>query len=141
MPVEAEGLRSGLAYIENSHSWRITAPLRGARRIAARLVSFPVRTAKTMARSTALWSMRRSLAVPFLRDRLPGMLDAHPVLKRRFRNLALNSGLIQNEVEANPATLLPPRAGSPRHASHAALSPRASKVLADLRRAIQERHG
>lgn len=140
--MEAEKLRRELVRMEDSHSWRITAPLRDARRLAANLVRFPVRTAKVAARPVVIWIMRRAMAVPFLRVRMLRLLDVRPALKIRFRNLALSSGLIQGRVEASSATLRRPRVNAIRHnVSQTAPSARAVKVLADLRRAIQEKHG
>lgn len=140
--LEAEELRRGLARIKGSHSWRITAPVRGARRLAASLVRSPRQAAKDLARPAVVWAMRRALTLPFLRARALQILEAHPPLKVRFRNLALSSGLIQDHLQANRMTLPQSRPNTPRHmASHTALSSRASKVLADLRHAIQEKHG
>lgn len=140
--MEAEKLRRELVRMEDSHSWRITAPLRGARLLAANLARFPVRSAKVAARPVVIWIMRRAMALPFLRVRMLRLLEVRPALKIRFRNLALSSGLIQGRVEANSATLRRPRVNAIRHnVSQTAPSARAAKVLADLRQAIQEKNG
>lgn len=138
--VEAEQLRRELVRMEDSHSWRMTAPLRGARRLAGNVVRFPGRTAKVLARPAVLWTMRRAMDVPLLRVSALRLLETSPALKARFRNLALNSGLIVEPV-ASIDTLQLPRTHFVRKAAHAARSARAAKVLADLRRAIEEKHG
>lgn len=137
--LEAEQLRRELVRMEVSHSWRMTAPLRSARRVAANVVRFPGRTSKVLARPAVLWTMRRAMSVPLVRVGALRLLEISPALKARFRSLALNSGLIHDPVASNN-TLQLPRTSFVRKAPHAARSARAAKVLADLRRAIEEKH-
>ncbi len=69
----------------------------------------------TIAKPLVAWAMRRTLARPRLKAYVAGALANHPGLKQRLRRFALRSGLIRHED----------------------LSPRAARIYADLKKAIE----
>src|SRR5690606_6115428 len=86
--VEAEQLRRELAQVKGSNSWKVTAPLRGARRLTGTLVRSPLRAGKQLARPVVVQGMRAVLSVPPLRAVMLRMLGAHPGVRSRLRALA-----------------------------------------------------
>jgi hypothetical protein len=76
-----------------------------------------------------MWSMREVLANPNMRARALSMLAAHPQLYQRLREFAARSGLSENTI----ATASAPNVSE---ASIKNLSPLASRIYADLKKAI-----
>lgn len=139
--MEAERLRHELARIESSLSWRMTAPMRGARRLASSLVRSPIQASKQIARPMVVGGMRTVLAVPSLRAITLRLLGLHPGIKARLRALAQHAGLIEAPDDAVDQSQCPLPRSAPGGLTNTKLQVRADQVLADLRHAIQEKHG
>ncbi|QOY62388.1 FkbM family methyltransferase [Lysobacter sp. H21R4] len=141
--VEAEQLRHELAQIKGSRSWRSTAPLRTVRRLASTLVRSPIQGGKHVARPLVVRCMRAVLGVGPLRVVMLRALDAHPGLKSRLRDLAQRAGLIEAPAGGLVAIqhALPSSVARAHAIPKSVLQVRADQVLADLRHAIQEKHG
>src|SRR5690606_35527911 len=124
-----------------SNSWKATAPLRGARRLTGTLVRSPLRAGKQLARPVVVQGMRAVLSVPPLRAVMLRMLGAHPGVRSRLRALAQSAGLVEPRVTTTPQHALPPVVARAHVIPKSILQARADQVLADLRHAIQEKHG
>jgi len=136
--VEAEQLRRELAQIKDSHSWKATAPLRGARRLAGAFVRSPRRACRQLMRSVVVQGMRVVLSVPPLRMVTLRVLAAHPGAKSRLRALAQNARVIEPPAAVHH---VPAPAARTYVIPKSILQVRTDQVLADLRQAIQEKHG
>lgn len=130
-----------------STSWRITAPFRALREVAAsvptlgpsagRWISRRVRIA---GRPLLLWTVRYVLDHPGLQAGALRMLTPLPRLKHYLRRFALRAGLIEVPVEAAmapdteaiPDVLLPPAALGIVPPAH--LGPRAGRIYGQLKR-------
>ena len=109
----ADRLSHELKAMRASRSWRITAPLRRARDVMRRLPDLPRRTAdwstrsvRTTARPFLLWSMRRVLARPGMRDAAFRIVNRHPALKYRLRGIAGRAGLFDALPPARASAVL-----------------------------------
>ena len=125
----ADRLSHELEALRGSRSWRITAPLRRARNVMRRLPDLPRRTVdwstrgvRATARPILVWSLRRVLARPGMRDAAFRIVNRHPVLKYRLRGIAGRAGLFD----------VPPAARVPAVLRHAAVPGIDSDVRRDL---------
>jgi FkbM family methyltransferase len=140
--VTAEGMRAELEQIHASHSWKLTAGLRYARRILGprRLALAIYVGAKSAIRPIALRSLLRLASNPRKRRLGRVILGVSPRLRERLRQSVLN------EI-AQTATVVPDRESqvstlSPRRKqSGELLGVRATKVLDDLQKAIEKMQG
>jgi O-antigen chain-terminating methyltransferase len=122
-----------LEAIYNSHSWRITAPIRAISTAVSGLFSradSPARWVRALTRPMLSAAMRSVMARPSLRERALGILAKHPTLKAHLRSFAAARGLI-----ALPAPEHPEREGphAERKLTVDALTERARTVHADLK--------
>jgi FkbM family methyltransferase len=138
LAAEAEGLNKTLLCLGGSNSWRLTSPLRKARRTMRIARQVPPRVARRAARSLRLgaksalvWTMRKALARPGLTALALRFLHRHPGLRQSVRNLAARTGLIQQHSAQSPPARLP--AMSPEQ-----LAPRAARFYAQLEQAVEE---
>jgi FkbM family methyltransferase len=132
----ADTLNKALQAVRNSNSWRLTAPLRKAKRVARQLAGWPPRLARRTARALRLaatsllrGAMRRVLAHPGLTARALAFLQRRPRLKQLLHQQAARAGLI--EQHSAQAPLRPP-------ATPDQLTPRAARIFAQLERAVEE---
>lgn len=114
----ADGLNREVQALRASTSWRITAPLRALRELAAglpgqvpRVASWTSRRVRVAGRPLALWTMRTVLNHPGLRTRALRVLARRPELKQTLRGFAGRAGLIAFPPEA-AATQAAPAAHS-----------------------------
>lgn len=112
----ADRLNYEVQALRASTSWRVTAPLRATRDMAARLpgllphaLGWTSRQVRKTGRPLAIWTMRTALAQPSLRQSALRLLARHPGLKQYLRGFAGRSGLIA--VPAEVATM--PEASAP----------------------------
>lgn len=128
-----------------STSWRVTAPLRGLRRLAGWLLALPIRAGKACLRPLLAALMGYVLNRPALHQRIADRLRAHPRLFAHLRQFAVHRGLLVTPSILPPAS--PEQASSPSHqeqphpsgaADVAHLTPRARKIYADLKTAIEK---
>lgn len=130
--VEAESLRAQLQQALGSHSWRLTAPLRGARRQAGRAMAAVAGSGKRLLRPGLVAAMRVSSRNPVLYGWLRPLLAQFPRLERRLIGVAIHEQLPAQRV-ALAAPLhhrVEPAAAMPH------LDKRARAVLADLYQAL-----
>jgi FkbM family methyltransferase len=133
----ANNLNKTLEAVHNSHSWRLTSPLRTASRAARRLGEVPPRLARRTARSVRLGArslllgtMRTALSHPGLTAGALRFLAQRPRLKQSLYQLATRAGLVQrHSAQAPPAR-------APVSADH--LAPRAARIHAQLEKAVEE---
>ncbi|MDB5907148.1 MAG: FkbM family methyltransferase [Massilia sp.] len=134
----ADGLNDTLLALRGSNSWRLTSPLRKARRtmriarqVPPRVARRAVRSLRLGAKSALVWTMRKALARPGLTALALRFLHRHPALRRSVHNLAARTGLIQQHSAQSPPARLP--AMSPDQ-----LAPRAARIYAELEKAVEE---
>jgi len=119
-----------------STSWRISAPLRGLKRIG-RVLPLPqpprpsVQQGKQAAGSLFQWTVRKVLAHPGLTKFALGLLARHPGLKARLRRAAVAPAYAEpsHTPSATPMT--------DQNQPH--LTARATRLLSDLQNASAER--
>ncbi len=88
----------------HSTSWKITAPLRGLRRLIAWLLALPFRAIKLLLRPLLSRAIRFALNRPALRQRWVNRLRKYPKVFAHLRQFAINRGL----VIAQPITVAAP---------------------------------
>jgi FkbM family methyltransferase len=132
----ADNLNKALQALRSSNSWRLTAPLRKARRVAHRLAEVPPRlmrktrrSLRLAAKSLLVGTMRRVLAYPGLTARALSFLQRRPRLKLLLHQMAARAGLIQQHSAQAPVR--PP-------ATPGQLTPRAARIYTQLERAVEE---
>jgi len=132
----AEQARRDLQSMHASTSWRITAPLRRSADLARGVKRVPRRTARAV--------LGRALANPAVKARALRVLAAAPGLEQGIRKLAIRAGLGVSPVvrhggrgplEAPPAA--PVHAVDERVLRE--LSPRATRILAEIHKAIDNK--
>lgn len=111
-----------------SLSWRLTAPLRAARR----LLSDPRNASRMYARRGLSFAMRRVVASPY-RSTMQSLLGRIPGVRDRMRAIAVADGVIPGESKAVALQ----RAPASRHPG---LSAEARRVYARLRGAMSGKH-
>ncbi len=147
----AEGLNCELQDVYTSKSWLITWPLRQAVRIAKfivlitkRIVLWMPRLIKQMVKPLVLWVMRKTLSNYRLKAHVKTMLTKQPRLVQRLREFAARSGLIigvgigasMKYTDSDDAAIK--YADSDDAAPLVKnLSPRATRIYADLQKAIK----
>lgn len=78
----------------HSTSWKITAPLRGLRRLIAWLLALPFRAIKVLLRPLLSRAIRFALNRPALRQRWANRLRKYPKVFAHLRQFAINRGLV-----------------------------------------------
>lgn len=131
--VEAETLRAQVRHMETSHSWRITAPMRGIRRRGGRIVRGTVTTTKRVLRPLLVDSLRGVLARPGLRAWLKPHVARYPAINNRLVALASHEQLFKDD-HLRMAML----GGAERTDFHVHLDKRASAVWTDLDQALRK---
>jgi hypothetical protein len=133
----ANNLNKALEAVHNSHSWRLTSPLRTASRAARRLGELPPRLARRTSRSLRLGAkslllgtMRTALSHPGLTAGALRFLAQRPRLKQSLHLLASRAGLIQRHSAQAPPARAPVSADQ--------LAPRAARIHAQLEKAVEE---
>ena len=133
----ADNLTRSLQAMRGSNSWRLTWPLRQARRLARRLGALPARAARKAGRSLRLaatsllhGAMRAALAHPGITAGTLRLLARRPRLKQALQRVAARAGLIQRHSAQAPSTRPPIAAGQ--------LVPRAARIHAQFERAVEE---
>jgi FkbM family methyltransferase len=144
----AHNLNMTLMAMHASTSWRLTLPLREAKRVARRvaelaprlahrLAELPARLARKTSRivrqaakSLLVRTMRATLAHPGLTARALLFLQHRPRLRQSLYQLAARAGVIQRHSAQAP----PPRSG----AKPDQITPRAARIYAQLEEAVQE---
>lgn len=134
-----------------STSWRITAPLRALRRLVGWLLALPIRALKACLRPLLAVLMRNALRRPALRQRIADRLRAHPRLFAHLRQFAVHRGLLVTPSALPPTSREPAPSVSqqdqpvpteqepaPGEAHLMHLTPRARKIYADLKTAIEK---
>lgn len=129
--VEAESLRARLLQMLGSHSWKMTAPLRSARRKLSGAAHAISRYGKQWVKPKLVAAMRASQKRPGLHRWARPQLARFPQLERRLVDLAIREQLPSRHV---PSRIDRPLPVEPRHAT-TYLDKRARSVLADLQRA------
>jgi len=136
----ADRLSHELNAMRTSRSWRITAPLRRARDAMRRLPDLPRRTVdwstrrvRATARPLLIWSMRRLLARPGMRDTAFRIVSRHPALKYRLRGIAGRAGLFDGTPAARAPALLRNGAAPPAIAVRHDLPPRIAGLVRQLK--------
>lgn len=144
----------------HSTSWKITAPLRGLRRLIAWLLGLPVRAIKALLRPLLSRAIRFALNRPALRQRWANRLRKYPKVFAHLRQFAINRGLVVEppmptppmptlasvQVSAPAQTPATPVATAAEQAQPAtnespnldALTPRAKQIYHDLKAAIEK---
>jgi O-antigen chain-terminating methyltransferase len=139
----------------HSTSWKITAPLRGLRRLIVWLLALPFRAIKALLRPVLSRVIRFALNRPALRQRWANRLRKYPKVFAHLRQFAIKRGLV---VEPPMPTLASMQVSSPvqppatpvataaEQAQPAtnespnldALTPRAKQIYHDLKAAIEK---
>lgn len=134
---EADRLRAELEAVYRSHSWRLTAYLRSARRFFGprRLLGRLKYHAKHTSRAVLVKGMKSGVSRPAVRRVLRPLLRAVPPLHRRLVAVHMQA---EEEADAFRHYSVSSDAAQ-RTGTHAVLSPRASMVLSDIKQAIAER--
>lgn len=139
----------------HSTSWRLTAPLRGLRRLIAWLLALPFRTIKALLRPLLSRVIRFALNRPEMRRRWANRLRKYPKVFAHLRQFAINRGYIAAppvpalasvQVSAparTPATSVATAAEQAQPATNEspnldALTPRAKQIYHDLKAAIEK---
>ena len=78
----------------HSTSWKITAPLRGLRRLIAWLLALPFRAIKALLRPVLSRAIRFALNRPTLRQSWGNRLRKYPKVFAHLRQFAINRGLV-----------------------------------------------
>ena len=152
----ADQLSLELQGVYASKSWRITWPLRKTMQgikcllaLAMRTVHKALRLPKHIAKSLIVWAISQTLSNPHLKSRALEVLAKHPWLKHRLRQLAIRAGLITSWEAATPTSHELRRGSEPEttdaipyspntpEESIQNLSPRAARIYADLKRAVE----
>lgn len=143
----------------HSSSWRLTAPLRGLKRLLLWLLLLPWRIFKFLLRPISKTAIGFVVKRPGLHARLSKRLKAYPRLFAHLRQFAINRGVLlipqQNEPVVEPVTLpvhtpaesLSSEPAAPqghevedeRHLSM--LTPRARQIYNDLKIAVEQQGG
>jgi len=130
----SQALQAQIDALYASASWRLAAPLRFGTRLVRWLVRLPKRSARFI--------LRRALANPAVKRSTLGVLRHVPVLERLARRLAVRSGMVVSPVLAGsavPVTMAVTPGGGGCELDQALaqeLSPRATRILADIHQAI-----
>lgn len=140
--VAAEGMTAELAQIHGSHSWKLTAVLRRARRILGprRLVSAIYAGPKSVLRTIAVRFTLRLASNQRIRLLGRGILGVSPRLRERLRQSVVHEiTLVVTAADkaAGHVTILVPR----RKPSGELLGVRATRVLDDLQNAMDKMQG
>ncbi|MDM9652747.1 methyltransferase domain-containing protein [Pseudomonas wenzhouensis] len=139
----------------HSTSWKITAPLRGLRRLIAWLLALPVRAIKALLRPLLSRVIRFALNRPEVRTRWANRLRKYPKVFAHLRQFAINRGLVVEppmpthasvQVSAPVQTPATPVATAAEQAQPTAnespnldsLTPRAKQIYHDLKAAIEK---
>lgn len=137
----------------HSTSWKITAPLRGLRRLIAWLLALPFRAIKVLLRPLLSRVIRFALNRPEVRTRWANRLRKYPKVFAHLRQFAINRGLVVEPVMPAlasvqvsspvqpPATPVATAAEQAQPATNEspnldALTPRAKQIYHDLKAAI-----
>lgn len=154
----ADHLNRELQGVYASKAWRITWPLRKAMQAARWMLALSTRTVreafylpKRIAKPLVVSAMRKTLSNPRLKSRALHVFTKYPWLKQQLRQFATRSGLMTSWGMASPTTY-PFDSGSGlentidtaypldmRDKSVNGLSPRAARIYADLKRAVEAR--
>jgi len=89
----------------HSTSWKITAPLRGLRRLIAWLLALPFRAIKALLRPLLSRAIRFALNRPALRQRWANRLRKYPKVFAHLRQFAINRGDIAAPPVIGAATM------------------------------------
>ncbi len=144
----------------HSTSWKITAPLRGLRRLISWLLVLPFRAIKALLRPLLSRVIRFALNRPEVRTRWANRLRKYPKVFAHLRQFAINRGLVVEppmptppmptlasvQVSAplqTPATPVATLAEQAQPATNEspnldALTPRAKQIYHDLKAAIEK---
>lgn len=132
----AEQLRQALHHMHASTSWRVTAPLRGSADLARAMLRSPRRAVRA--------ALGRAVANPAVKARALRLLAAAPGLEKGIRKLAIRAGLgVSPVVRHGGRAPLEAAAPAPVHALDQRvlreLSPRATRILAEIHKAIDNK--
>jgi FkbM family methyltransferase len=132
----AEQLRRDLQSMHASTSWRVTAPLRRSADLARAMKRVPRRAARAV--------LGRALANPAVKARALRLLAAAPGLEQGIRKLAIRAGLgVSPVVRHGGHAPLGASSPGPVHAVDERvlreLSPRATRILAEIHKAIDSK--
>ncbi|MCC2960806.1 methyltransferase domain-containing protein [Massilia sp. IC2-278] len=123
-----------------STSWRISAPLRGIKRLGRGLPQTPQSLrgkSKGIARKLLQWSIRKVLKHRRLTEFALGMLARHPALKARLRRVATAQSFAP-VPEASPIPIV--TSATPMiDPNQPHLTVRAARLLSDMQKASSER--
>jgi O-antigen chain-terminating methyltransferase len=132
----ARGAEETVAALYASTSWRITAPLRGIRRIGGvrphAQRATPV-TVRSFAKRVLQWSIRKVLQHRRLTEFALGVLARHPGLKARLRRAAVPTAFAPTEPSHTPSATPMTNLNQPH------LPARAARLLSDMQKASAER--
>jgi len=148
---EWDAAKRELHDVYTSKSWLITRPLRQAVRIAKLIVLLPrrivhwmLRLIKQMVKPLVLWVMRKTLSNYCLKASAKTVLTNQPRLVQRLREFAARSGLIIGEdmvasmrYADNDDTAIRSADSDDTTPLVKNLSPRATRIYADLQKAIK----
>ncbi|HEY9133960.1 MAG TPA: FkbM family methyltransferase [Dyella sp.] len=130
--VQVKTLRAELDGVYTSTSWRVTRPLRGARRA---LSAGGARSlAVAMVRPIVARGMRYALARPQLKARVMSVLSRHPGVLVRLQRFAVRAGLASSMGAFEVAK----GRSLSSHIAQGALSLKATRILLDLQRVTKE---
>lgn len=139
---ESERLDTALGGVLASSSWRVTAPLRAARRILTATTKLPPRMlrgtmsiSKKAVKSSLAKVMRGILANPRSTMAVLRLLDRQPKVKARFRMFAAGAGVIDAPLHALDCA---PPVNAIAQTADIDLSPQTARVFSDLSLAIQK---
>jgi hypothetical protein len=154
----ADHLNRELQAVYASKAWRITWPLRKTMQAVRWILKVSTRTGrgavcvpKRIAKPLVVSAMRKTLSNPRLKSRASHVFTKYPWLKQQLRQFATRSGLMTSWGMASPTTY-PFDSGSGlentidtaypldmRDKSINGLSPRAARIYAELKRAVEAR--
>jgi hypothetical protein len=158
LQTEWDAAKGELRAVYASKSWRITWPLRTTMQGIKWLLGLPALwQAKRpsyyacIAKPLVVWAMRKTLSNPRLKSRALHVLAQHPQLKQHLRQFVVRLGLMTDSgiasqsnhplkpdsgLENTVAIAYPPNV---QGKSVNNLSPRATRIYADLQKAIKAR--
>ncbi|MDQ2823296.1 MAG: FkbM family methyltransferase [Pseudomonadota bacterium] len=141
----ADRLSHELQAIHASTSWRLTAPLRRLRDMAARASALPQRgvdwagrKCRIVVRPLLVWTLRMVLASPTLRNAARHLLQRRPSLKEYLQQFAGRAGLLQLSGAVTTPMLVPSalaeRAGADAVTLRDDLAPRVARLYSHLKK-------
>jgi SAM-dependent methyltransferase len=139
MTTRANAAEQTVMALYESTSWRISAPLRGIKRVGLGLPQAPQSLqgkSKGAAHSLLQWSIRKVLKHRRLTELALGVLSRHPGLKARLRRAAVAPSFTPADPTHMPSvTAVTPM--TDQNQPH--LSARAARLLSDMQKASAER--